>query len=99
MQIVIQHWCEEILKTSSKRENASLIQKYTGVKNYKARAVQRKQMMERITVENFTEMRERVRKMKDDDTVVGSSNFGKFLDFLTSDDEGWIDGINAGLDG
>ena len=50
MQIILQHWCEEKLKTPSKKVNSSLIQQCTGVENYKGRADQRKQIMEQITV-------------------------------------------------
>lgn len=98
MQIILQHWCEEKLKTPSKKVNASLIQQYTGVENYKGRADQRKQIMEQITVENFGEMEERIKQMEDDDKIIGSSNFARFIKFLTNEDDGWIEKINTLLD-
>lgn len=74
------------------------IQEYTGVENYKARADQRQQIYEQITKENYKAMCERVKKLPDDDTVVGSSNFGRFIDYLSSADYDWIDEINNKLE-
>mgnify|MGYP000355150187 CR=1 FL=1 len=34
-----------------------------------------------------------------DDSVTGSSNFGKFIKLFESDDSGWIDKINRNLEG
>ena len=55
--------------------------------------------MEHITTENYVDMCNRVRSLEMRDSVVGSSNFGRFLDYFGSDDTGWIDVINAKLDG
>lgn len=98
MQIILQHWCEEKLKTPSKKVNSSLIQQCTGVENYKGRADQRKQIMEQITLENFGEMKERIKQMENDDRIIGSSNFARFIEFLTNEDDGWIEKINTLLD-
>ena len=32
------------------------------------------------------------------DTIVGSSNFGKFMELFGNDDTGWIDEINDKLE-
>lgn len=94
MQIVLKHWTDEKLKSPAKKVNAPLIEKYTGVKNYKARADKRKQLFSQITKENYEEMYERVKEMPEDDTIVGSSNFGCFIDYFMNDDDGWINEIN-----
>ncbi len=44
-------------------------------------------------------MLERVKKLPDDDTMPGSSNFGRFMDYLSSDDDSWIAEINEVLEG
>ena len=44
-------------------------------------------------------MLERVKRLPDDDTVVGSSNFARFMKGLGSEDATWIDGINEVLEG
>lgn len=39
-------------------------------------------------------MCQRVRKLELEDSVTGSSNFGKFVKLFESDDSGWIEEIN-----
>ena len=98
MQIISKHWMDENLKSPAKKVNASMIKKYTGVKDYKGRADQIQKIMEYITRENYVDMCFRVRKMKTDDSIIGSSNFGKFISLLESDDCSWIDCINRKLE-
>ena len=45
-------------------------------------------------VENYVDMCQRVWNLESDDSVTGSSNFGKYLKLLESDDSGWIEEIN-----
>ena len=40
----------------------------------------------------------RVRKLESDDSVPGSSKFGKFIKLFESDDSGWIEEINGTLE-
>ena len=54
--------------------------------------------MKYVTVENYKDMSKRVNKLDSDDTVTGSSNFGKFIKLFESDDSGWIDKINRNLE-
>lgn len=82
----------------AKQVNAPLIEKYTGIKNYKARADQINAIMEYITAENYREMRRRVDVLATTDTITGSSNFGKFMKLFESKDSGWIDEINTELE-
>ena len=93
MQIISKHWSDQNLKSPAKSVNAPLIKKYTGVENYKARADQIKEVMEHITVENYKDMSHRIRKLDVNDTIIGSSNFGKFITLFESDDSGWIEEI------
>ena len=93
MQIISKHWTDKNLKSPAKSVNAPLIKKYTGVENYKARADQIKEVMEHITVENYKDMSHRIRKLDVNDTIIGSSNFGKFITLFESDDSGWIEEI------
>ena len=55
--------------------------------------------MEHITAENYEQMRKRVCKLEMQDTVTGSSNFGRFMELFESRDAKWIDGINEVLEG
>ena len=98
MQIVIKHWSDEIIKTAAKPVNAPLIEKYTGVMDYKAREDQIDKVMNRISVENYIQMKKRVSKACADDTKLGSSNIIRLLGNLESTDSNWIRQINDKLD-
>lgn len=98
MQIITKHWTDENLKSPAKPINAPLIKKYTGVENYKGKASQIKGIMEHITAENYRDMRQRVDKLDIDDSVTGSSNFGRFLRLFESNDSGWIEKINENIE-
>lgn len=98
MQIIIQHWREICLKSSAKKVNAPMIEECTGVTNYKAREDQRERIFKQVTKENYSLMLARVKKMPDDDKLVGSSNFGKFMDCFVSEDIAWVNEINKVLE-
>lgn len=98
MQIVTKHWTDILIKSPAKPINAPLIEKFTGVKNYKGKADQIEVVMEHITAENYGDMRERVNGLETNDSVVGSSNFGRFIELFGSGDTGWIQRINDMLD-
>ena len=95
MQIITKHWTETLIKSPAKPVNALLIEEITGVKNYKGRADQIAEVMEHVTAENYADMRDRVSGLETRDTVVGSSNFGRFMELFGSSDAGWIDEINS----
>ena len=98
MQIIIKHWTDENIKSPAKKVNAPLIEKCTGVENYKGRTDQIKRVMECVTAENYADMCRRVNMLDLDDSVGGSSNFGKFIRLLNDSDSGWIKIINAILE-
>ena len=97
MQIISKHWTDENLKSPAKPVNAPMIKAYTGVENYKGRADQIEKVMEYVTMENYMYMRQRVNKLEINDSVMGSSNFGKYIRLFESDDSGWIEEIEASL--
>lgn len=98
MQIISKRWADENLKSPAKAVNAPFIQKYTGVENYKGRMDQIKKVMEHITAENYADMCRRMKALETDDSVSGSSNFGRFIKLFESDDSGWIDEINTKIE-
>ena len=98
MQIIIKHWTDENIKSPAKKVNAPLIEKYTGVENYRGRTDQIKRVMECVTAENYVDMCRRVKGLDLDDSVCGSSNFGKYIKLFESDDSGWVGGINEKLE-
>lgn len=98
MQIVSKHWTDDNLKSPAKSVNAPLIKEYTGVENYKGRADQIQEVMKHVTEENYKDMRRRVAELTSDDSVLGSSNFGKFIKLFESGDSRWIGEINANVE-
>lgn len=98
MQIISKHWTDENVKSPAKTVNAPLIKKYTGVENYKGRLDQIKEVIEHVTVQNYKEMSRRVNCLDSDDSVTGSSNFGKFIKLFESNDSGWIEDINEQIE-
>ena len=54
--------------------------------------------MEHVTAENYKDMSRRVKDLDSDDSVTGSSNFGKFIKLFESDDSGWIEEINEQIE-
>lgn len=77
------------MKSPAKLVNAPLIKEYTGVENYKGRTDQIRSVMEYITAENYVNMKQRMNGLETDDAITGSSNFGKFIELLESDDSKW----------
>ena len=98
MQIIIEHWDDVVLDSNKKKKNAPIIFNLTGIEGYKGRADQRKELFSRITRENYQEMLERIKKLPSDDTIKGSTNFGKFIEHFSNDDCKWIRGINNKLE-
>lgn len=99
MQIILAHWDDVRLKTAAKKINAPIIEKLTGVTDYRGRADQREEIMRKVTAENYKDMYARVRELPSDDEVVGSSNFERLLDYLSADDDSWMARINSVLEG
>lgn len=54
--------------------------------------------MEYVTAENYVDMCQRVRNLELDDSITGSSNFGKFIKLFESDDSTWIEKINEQIE-
>lgn len=94
MQIVANHWESCFLKKPAKSLNSKLIQKHTGVENYKAREDQVKIVMSSISVENYNQMKERIKNHSVDETELGGTNILYFLDCLEQSDLSWVTLIN-----
>lgn len=98
MQIIIQHFLDVSLESHKKKKNAPFIKDATGIEEYDAHEEQRKILFSQVSKDNYYTMVERVSKMIDDDTVVGSSNFKTFVSFFNNLDDQWISDINNKLD-
>ncbi len=98
MQIIIKHWTDNNLKSPAKPVNAPLLKEYTGIENYKGRIDQIKEVMKSVTSDNYRDMRKRVDNLDLNDSITGSSNFGKFMKYFEDSDIGWIEEINRKLE-
>ena len=97
-QIILKHWTEQNIKSPAKPVNAPLIEKCTNVVKYKGRKDQIKEIMNKITINSYKTMKDRVRQMSSDDEVCGSTNFFELLKNLESADDKWIDDLNDKLE-
>ena len=98
MQIILKHWNDEVIKSQAKQVNAPLIEKYTRVKGYKGKGNQIKEVMEQITSENYRVMCERLNLLEQNDSIIGSSNFSKIIEWFESENCEWIVKINEILE-
>ena len=97
MQIILSHFAEIKLVSQSKSVNSQYIQKYTGIKNYKATDEQRKELFGKIKRSNYEKMKENVAKLSTSDEDVSSTNILKFVERFESEDDPWIDELNSKL--
>lgn len=98
MQIILKHWTDEMLTSQAKQVNAPIIEELTKVKGYKGKENQIKEIMNCITPKNYSAMRERVKLLNQNDSIIGNSNFSKIIEWLESEDCEWIDKINEMLE-
>ncbi len=98
MQIIIEHWEDIKLTTQSKKKNAPLIEKHTGIKNYDAHKDQIDALVSFINAQNYDLMCKRISGLSVNDKDVGSTNILRFLNNFSSESSLWIDEINSKLD-
>ena len=98
MQIIIEHLKDVVLDSHKKNKNAPMLFDITGIERYKARADQRRELFSLITKDNYLLMKERIKKLPSDDTIAGSTNFERFIEFFTTDNNEWIHNINQILE-
>ena len=98
MQIILKHWTDEMLTSQAKQVNAPIIEELTKVKGYKGKENQIKEIMNCITPKNYSAMRERVKLLDQNDSIIGNSNFSKIIEWLEIENCEWIDKINKMLE-
>lgn len=80
MQIILSHFAEIKLKSQNKSVNSEYIEKYMGIKKYKATDEQRKELFSKIKRSNYEIMKENVRKLSTNDEEISSTNILKFIE-------------------
>lgn len=82
LQIVIKHFDDVKIKNNSKTNNAKLIEKYTGIKNYHAKQNQLNNFMHKINKENYLKMKKSIGKYNKNEYLEGSTNFIELLNVV-----------------
>ena len=95
LQLVLSHFGEVKLTKVSKASNEKIVEKLTGVSNYKASAEQIDCIINKIHYNSLDKFKERISKLPEDFECVPSSNFAVFLRRFESDETTWIDDINS----
>ena len=95
MQVILLHFGNIILKSNQKSKNAEEIEKLTEIKGYNASEQKRRELFEKITKVNYSEMKSRIKSLSTNYNDTNSSNISSFLDCLEEYDEKWIESIGA----
>lgn len=98
MQIILSYFDKVRLRNQSKTKNTNIIEKLTGVSNYKAKECQRKAIIKQINAYNYKHMKENLADISSLDTETPSTNILKFLDYLEHNQNKWITYIKNKLD-
>lgn len=98
MQIFLRHFSNSvILKTHSKRKNAPIIEKCTGIPNYDAHKSQRKQLMALITQKKYKALKKNLLDLPPNDQGGSGTNILWLLNNLESEDISWVDKLADSL--
>lgn len=85
MQIILSHFLDVKLKSNSKKTNRPIIEKLTGVKDYKAKSTQITAIMNQINKQNYRTLKNNLSKLGTNPTQLSSTNFLILLNYLESD--------------
>ena len=93
MQIILLHFGDVELKSTQKSKNAEDIERLTGIKGYNANEPKRKELFDKITKDNYSEMKQRIKLLSMNYNDTNSSNISDFIDHLENNDEKWVESI------
>ena len=96
MQIVLSHFEKMRLRTNSKSANGRLIERLTGIAEYRAKAGQLDAISKLLTKENYDEMKENLSDTATELEIVPSTNFLQFVERLESNDAKWVNKAKRG---
>ncbi len=97
MQVILLHFADIRLDSHKKSDNRKHIKSLTGIARYNAKKLQRDQLFEKITLDNYQMMMQNIINLSMDDTEVGSTNFKKFIDHFSDENTSWIENITSKL--
>lgn len=97
MQIILSHFDKVKLKSRLKSDNAPLIEKLTGIKNYRAQENDISSLMNKINASNYESMKNNIANLPTDYNITPSTNILTLFKYLECDKTKWIDDINKRL--
>ena len=93
MQIILLHFDNILLKSNQKSKNAKIIEKLIGIKDYNAKKDRRFELFNKITKDNYNNMRKRIKTLSTDYNEKNSTNINEFLNQLEKYDDKWVDNV------
>ena len=94
LQIVLSHFGDVALTKVSKKSNADIVEKLTGIKDYEASQEQIAEMIGKIHYRSMKEFKDRLNTVSNNFNDLPSTNFLLFLNRFENSDTSWIDKIN-----
>ena len=91
LQVMLMHFDSIKLKGNKKSDNAVHIQRYTGVREYRATETQRKAFFAHINRDNYQIMKKNVFCITEKFDVLPSTNILELFNYLESDSNEWVD--------
>ncbi len=98
LQVVLLHFGAIKLTSNSKCDNAEKVERLTGVKNYDATEQQRRSIVNKINMQNYTKMKQRLAQLKDTYTYVPSSNVLHLFKALEMGNPKWLSEMNQKIE-
>ena len=99
LQIILSHFDVVKLKSNLKSDNANLVERLTGVKEYIAKKQQRESIMKKVNKKNYLTMKTNISNLPLDRKKCPSSNFIELLSRLELTDTSWVDELKDKIDG
>lgn len=94
LQVVLSHFADVSLKSSSKATNEKIVEVLTGIKNYRGHENQIDEMMAQVKLATYKDMKERVVLLPESLKSCPCTNFVRFLNYFENRDISWIKTIN-----
>lgn len=98
LQVVLSHFDDVKLTHKSKRINAEIVEKITGIKDYDARQEQIRDIVNQIHFSSLSSFKKRLQNTSSNPSDIPSTNLLLFLERFEGDDSSWIDEINRLLE-
>lgn len=97
-QIIVSHFVKTNIKTNIKQQNGKFLEKNIGIKDYRATEKQRKQIMDKITVQNYNIMKSNLCGISVNRNDVPSTNALSLFENLENYKKTWISNINKSIE-